>query len=179
MATGPDAWAVVSHLDRHMAESGQPGTLVFTTFPAGAVWHDEMLFMQLQDFWLRPVTEPGWGRCWIVQVGNAIVGALMLRGATTAAGLHRASLAMGLEAGYRRQGFGAELMRQVVAWSEQQPEIAWLDLRVFAHNAPGIALYERFGFTEIGRVVDFARLNHVPHDDILMARPIAHVANRS
>ncbi|MBC7545203.1 MAG: GNAT family N-acetyltransferase [Candidatus Sericytochromatia bacterium] len=170
MATAGDAWGLVTHLDRHMAESGSPGTPVFTPIPAGSVWHDELLFLQLQDFWQRPLTEFGWGRCWIVQTGQSVVGALVLRGATTAAGLHRATLAMGLEADFRRRRLGAALLQHAVAWSEQQSEIAWLDLRVFAHNVAGLALYGRHGFAEIGRVVDFMRIAGEPLDDILMAR---------
>jgi RimJ/RimL family protein N-acetyltransferase len=171
LAGEDDAAAVVAHFDRHIAESGVGETPVFTPLPAGQAWHDAGLAGQLQVFWQRSLTLPGWGRCWIVEDGPDVVGALVLRGSSLPTGMHRATLAMGLEAPYRGQGLGRALMQASMAWADQQPELAWIDLRVFAHNTPGLRLYNAFGFTEIGRVNDFIRVDGQVIDDILMARP--------
>jgi RimJ/RimL family protein N-acetyltransferase len=171
LVTAADAAAVVAHFDRHMAESGVGETPVFTPIPAGQPWHDETLAGQLQAFWQRPLSQPGWGRCWIVEAGADVVGALVLRGSSLPTGMHRATLAMGLEAPYRGRGLGRALMAASLAWADAQPDLRWIDLRVFAHNAPGRRLYAQCGFGEIGRVTDFIRVDGQVIDDILMARP--------
>lgn len=169
---GPaDAAGVVAHLDRHMAESGVGETPVFTPMPAGQPWHDDSLTGSLQAFWARGLDQPGWGRCWIVEDAADVVGALIVRGSSLPTGLHRATLAMGVEAPYRRQGVGTDLLAATLDWADAQPELAWIDLRVFAHNVPGLKLYARYGFREIGRVTDFIRVDNAAIDDILMARP--------
>jgi RimJ/RimL family protein N-acetyltransferase len=166
-----DAAAVVAHFDRHMAESGIGATPVFTPIPAGQPWHDETLIPSLQGFWQRSLQQPGWGRCWIVEADALVVGALVLRGSSLPTGMHRATLAMGLEVPYRGRGLGRALLQAALDWADGRPELAWIDLRVFAHNAPGLHLYHQFGFTEIGRVPDFIRVEGQIIDDVVMARP--------
>lgn len=171
LAGEADAPAVVAHFDRHMAESGVGETPVFTPIPAGQPWHDDTLTGSLQVFWAKGLHQPGWGRCWIVEDGAVVIGALVLRGSSLATGLHRATLAMGLEAPYRGMGLGRALMKEAMDWADAQPELAWVDLRVFAHNAPGLHLYDQFGFRENGRVTDFVRVQGQAIDDVLMTRP--------
>ncbi len=170
LAEAADAPAVVAHFDRHLAESGDGRTMVFTSIPGNQVWHDDTLGLQMLQFWARPLDQIGWGRCWIVEDGEDVVGALFLRGASLQTGMHRTTLAMGLEAPFRGLGQGKALMQVACMWADAQPELDWIDLRVFAHNAPGIALYRQFQFDEIGRVDDFIRVDGQVIDDILMAR---------
>lgn len=50
---------------------------------------------------------------------------------------------------YRRQGVAGELLGAFLRFG--QANLAFLTLEVRASNAPAIALYEKFGFKEVGR----------------------------
>lgn len=52
--------------------------------------------------------------------------------------------------GNRRQGIGAALLTELLRRAEIH-ELAFVTLEVRAGNEPAIALYERFGFTPVGR----------------------------
>jgi RimJ/RimL family protein N-acetyltransferase len=58
---------------------------------------------------------------------------------------------------WRGRGIGGALMEAAVAWARARGDIHKLSLGVFAHNAAGIALYEKFGFVEEGRRVKHYR----------------------
>jgi RimJ/RimL family protein N-acetyltransferase len=46
--------------------------------------------------------------------------------------------------------------------------LSWIDLRVFAHNAAGRALYRNLGFSEVGTLVDRFRIDGQIIDDVIM-----------
>ena len=52
-------------------------------------------------------------------------------------------------ASHRRQGIGRALLERTVEWARASG-ISKLELHVFAHNTPAIALYESFGFEQRG-----------------------------
>lgn len=51
---------------------------------------------------------------------------------------------------YRRRGIASALLDALLRRAEEK-ELAFVSLEVRAGNAPAIALYERFGFAEVGR----------------------------
>ena len=82
---------------------------------------------------------------------------------------HRGSLGMGLIASHRGMGLGSQLLQ---ACLDHAPRcgIEKVELTVYASNAPAIALYRKFGFTETGMLRDWRRLDGVSWDALLMEK---------
>jgi L-amino acid N-acyltransferase YncA len=59
-------------------------------------------------------------------------------------------LGMMVDRGWRGRGVGSALLQAAIEWSRAQG-LHKLCLEVFPHNAAGIALYRKAGFTEEGR----------------------------
>lgn len=64
-------------------------------------------------------------------------------------------------------------MDTAIAFAREASPIDWLDLRVFAHNAPARRLYCRLGFVEIGTKVDCFRVGADSIDDVFMTLNVA------
>ena len=95
---------------------------------------------------------------------------LRARGVETAK--HRALLGLGVETAQRGRGLGATLLQTTIDWARAHPLLEYVDLSVFAHNAPAIALYERSGFVQTGRVNDLFRVDGTSIDDVQMTLPL-------
>jgi RimJ/RimL family protein N-acetyltransferase len=156
---------VAAHIERHALESGRGEDLVFAPF----MEFDREAYQESRhDSWRRAVDVPGWERCWAYLEGDRVVGHADLTGAALYSGLHRARLGIGVERKFRGQGKGGELLQAVIEWARREPELAWIDLSVFAHNVRAKQLYERHGFREVGRTLDAYRLNGLSIDDVHM-----------
>ena len=70
--------------------------------------------------------------------------------------------------GFRRRGIGWALLEQAVRWA-QETEVTKLELHVFPHNTPAVALYEKFGFVREGYRKKHYRRGDELVDAILMA----------
>jgi len=128
-----------------------------------------------------PLDRPGWHRWFVAEAapdttgGNPdprIVGHVNLKGDGLRTGVHRCELGIGIERPWRGTGLGRQLMTTALAFAENAPGLAWVDLRVFAHNARARQLYERLGFEEIGVVRDRLRIRGEVIDDVLMTRRV-------
>jgi RimJ/RimL family protein N-acetyltransferase len=162
--------AVASHIERHALESGRGEDLVFAPF----LEFDREAYLESRyESWRRPVDVPGWERCWGYFEGDRVVGHVDLTGASLYSGLHRARLGIGVERKFRGQGKGSALLKAVIEWARREPELAWIDLSVFAHNQGAQRLYQRHGFVEIGRTLDAYRLNGMSIDDVHMVLGVA------
>lgn len=100
--------------------------------------------------------------------GGEIAGRLSLARDPHPASRHVADLGLMVAAGRRRQGIGWALMEQAVRWA-QETDVVKLELHVFPHNAPAIALYEKFGFVREGYRRGHYRRGDELVDAILMA----------
>ena len=67
---------------------------------------------------------------------------------------------------YRQQGIGRALINALVKYLQQNNVIALL-LEVRASNMPAISLYEKMGFTQVGRRPKYY---HNPREDALILR---------
>jgi RimJ/RimL family protein N-acetyltransferase len=160
----PDAYA--RHLCEHMAESGRGG---LPHFAISRVWSREEVRTSFAERLSRGLGEPLWGRAWILADGPRVVGHLELRGGRVLAEMHRATLGMGLLGAYTGQGHGRRLVEEAVRWARDEAGLRWIDLGVFAGNAPARKLYARAGFVEIGERPDAFRLDAGPSvDDVQM-----------
>lgn len=125
---------------------------------------------RLPSLWARPVTQPHWQRKWGIREpeGASIVAYCSLTGSDLPAELHRARVALGVEAAFQRRGLGESLLRAAIAFAKEAG-LAWIDLWVFAHNAPALALYRKLGFVETGRSADQFRVGDTSVEHVAMA----------
>jgi RimJ/RimL family protein N-acetyltransferase len=97
-----------------------------------------------------------------------IVGRLSIARDLHPASPHVADLGLMVARGHRRQGIGRALLEQAVRWA-REAGVSKLELHVFPHNGPAIALYERFGFVREGYRRAHYRCGDDFVDAILMA----------
>jgi ribosomal protein S18 acetylase RimI-like enzyme len=72
---------------------------------------------------------------------------------------------------YRRRGAGRALMEAAEAWA-RSTGISKIELHVFPHNAPAIALYEKLGYEREGLRRKHYRRGGELVDAILMAKEV-------
>lgn len=155
--------AFVGHLARQMGESGKDGAP--HSGPRTVIDRDETRARIERDACI-PLGEPGWERAWLAWVPEGgdpqrrerVIGHVDLRGGRLAAEMHRAVLGIGIERSHWRRGLGERLLRTAIDWAGGEASLAWIDLFVFAENAPARALYRKLGFEERGTVEDAFRL---------------------
>ena len=104
----------------------------------------------------------------VAESRGSIVGRLSLARDTHPASRHVADLGLMVAAGHRRRGVGRALLDRALAWA-QESRVRKLELHVFPHNAPAIALYENFGFVREGYRREHYRRGSGYVDAILMA----------
>jgi RimJ/RimL family protein N-acetyltransferase len=85
----------------------------------------------------------------VAEAADELVGRLSLARDTHPASAHVADIGLMVAAGWRRRGVGSALLDQAAAWARREG-VMKLELHVFPHNEPAIALYERFGFRREG-----------------------------
>lgn len=159
------------HFARHRAESGR-GEIHFMPFAPDDKEGPRGLDPALFEF---PLTTPGWQRWWVAwsTTGERIVGHVDLKGDHLKSAAHRCELGIGIERSYRGQGLGRRLMQTAIEFTRRSPTLAWLDLRVFAHNTQARALYSDLGFVEQGTVVDRFRIGAESLDDVIMTLDVS------
>ena len=97
-----------------------------------------------------------------------IVGRLSLARDPHPASRHVADLGLMVDAEHRRRGIGRALLDAAVDWARQEG-VRKLELHVFPHNEPAIALYESFGFRREGLRREHYRRASGYVDAVLMA----------
>lgn len=160
-----DLAAFAAHIVRHLAESGRAGEAHFS--PLAAIDRDDVV-RESERRWNTPLTHPGWGRVWVLATPDPVTvsplhpvrvfGHVELRGPAVHSALHRADLSMGIEQAYRGRGFGRQLARTALSYAAATPQLAWIDLRVFAENVRALQLYEMLGFRSVARLDDAFRM---------------------
>jgi ribosomal protein S18 acetylase RimI-like enzyme len=159
--------AFVEHLQRHGAESGRDGDILFRPRSPNSLVDPIAIRARIRGSWELDLTQPTWLRSWGVLRDQRIVGHLDLRGGSLAAELHRATVGMGVERPERRHGHGRSLLELAIAWARSH-DFVWLDLDVFVHNHPARSLYRAVGFQEIGLRRDGFRVDGHSIDDLQM-----------
>jgi RimJ/RimL family protein N-acetyltransferase len=81
---------------------------------------------------------------------------------------HVGELGLMVAEGERRRGIGTALMEEAVKWA-RGAGVTKLELHVFPHNEPAIALYRKLGFQEEGHRRNQYRIAGHYVDAILMA----------
>lgn len=162
-----DRWA--EYFDRICAESGQGGLPLFSPFDISPFALSPERRTRFESSLLVPVRQPGWMRAWAVEdSAGRMVAHLDLNGSNIPSEMHRATLGIGCERAFYRQGIGTKLMQRAMDFASSHG-IEWIDLSVFSENVPAMSLYRSLGFVETGRREDRFRLSGRSVDDIAMS----------
>jgi ribosomal protein S18 acetylase RimI-like enzyme len=161
-----DRWS--EHLYRHLAESGKDGLPLFSPIEDVSLASSPERRTRFEMSVDIPVLQPGWMRVWAVEaVGGSLIAHVDLTGSTIPSEKHRATVGIGCERNFHRQGLGRTLMKRAIEFAVEN-RIEWIDLFVFGENTVALALYKSFGFAEIGRRADRFRIAGRSVDDVMM-----------
>ena len=107
----------------------------------------------------------------VAEAPEGIVGRLSIARDPHPASSHVADVGLMVAASHRRRGIGRSLLSHALGWARESG-VTKLELDVFPHNAPAIALYESFGFVREGyRKAHYRRAGEYA-DVVLMAMAI-------
>jgi RimJ/RimL family protein N-acetyltransferase len=110
----------------------------------------------------------------VAEEDDVIVGRLSISRDEHPASRHIADIGLMVAQGSRRRGVGRALMEAAEAWA-REAGISKLELHVFPHNEPAIALYETLGYEREGFRRRQYRRGRELLDVVLMAKHLAGV----
>jgi len=99
--------------------------------------------------YLKAIRRHPHAAVFLAENSGEIVGRLSVARDSHPASFHVADLGLMVAAGHRRRGIGRALLERAVEWAAES-RVSKLELHVFPHNEPAIALYESFGFVREG-----------------------------
>jgi RimJ/RimL family protein N-acetyltransferase len=106
----------------------------------------------------------------VAEDGGELVGRLSISRDPHPASAHVADLGVAVAATHRRRGIGTALLAAAEEWA-RAAGVEKLELHVFPHNAPALALYDRLGYEREGvRRRHYRRRDGAFVDAILMAK---------
>jgi RimJ/RimL family protein N-acetyltransferase len=85
----------------------------------------------------------------VAEAPEGLVGRLSIARDAHPASHHVADVGLMVAASHRRRGIGRALLEAGIAWS-RAAGVRKIELHVFPHNAPALALYEQLGFEREG-----------------------------
>jgi RimJ/RimL family protein N-acetyltransferase len=118
--------------------------------------------------YLKAIRRHPHAAVFVADADGEIVGRLSVARDPHPASHHVADLGLMVAASYRRRGVARALLERAVAWA-REVQVRKLELHVFPHNAPAIALYDSFGFVREGYRRSHYRRGSGYVDAILMA----------
>jgi RimJ/RimL family protein N-acetyltransferase len=121
--------------------------------------------------YLRSLRRYPHAAVFVAEAGERIVGRLSVARDPHPASAHVADVGVMIAREHRRRGFGRALMRAAERWA-REAGVRKLELHVFPHNEPAIALYESLGYRREG-----LRRGHYERDGelldaVLMAKDV-------
>lgn len=114
--------------------------------------------LQPEAFARKIAALAGNGLYLVAERDGRVVGHALLEPLGLEALAHVMSLTIVVHPGHTGQGIGAQLMTHLLEWAAAHPGLLKVELRVRATNHRAIALYQRFGFVEEGRLQQRIRL---------------------
>jgi RimJ/RimL family protein N-acetyltransferase len=118
--------------------------------------------------YLRALRRYAHAAVFVAETRDGVVARLSVARDPHPACAHVADLGLMVAAAWRRKGIGRAMLDEAVAWARASG-VHKLELHVFPHNEPAIALYESFGFVREGYRKAHYRRGAKYVDAILMA----------
>ena len=110
----------------------------------------------------------------VAETPDGIVGRLSVARDPQAASRHVADVGLMVAPEWRRRGVGRALLDAAERWA-RETGVRKLELHVFPHNEPAIALYEQAGYVREGYRRGYYRRGATYFDAILMALDLTSV----
>ena len=122
--------------------------------------------------YLRSVRRHSDAAVFVAETNGAIIGRLSISRDIHPASEHVADVGLMVAEEHRRLGAGTALMQQAEEWARQMG-VRKLELHVFPHNEPAIALYDRLGYRREGLRRRHFRRGGELVDAVLMAKDLS------
>jgi RimJ/RimL family protein N-acetyltransferase len=111
----------------------------------------------------------------VAETNDGVVGRLSIARDRSQHSRHVAEFGLMVAASARRRGIGAALMNEAIKWAHDIGVVK-LELTVFPHNEPAIALYRKLGFREEGLITRRYLIDGRYVDAMMMALDLDKVA---
>ena len=121
--------------------------------------------------YLRAIRSSPHAAVLVAEADGELVGRLSIARDPHPASEHVADLGLMVARSHRRRGIGLALMQSAEEWA-RRAGVRKIELHVFPHNEPAIALYERLGYEREGFRRGHYRRGETFIDAILMAKAI-------
>lgn len=105
--------------------------------------------------WLQSFNDNNYGILLLAEFDGLIIGNINLDEHPREMLKHTGSIGMSILAHWRNKGIGALLLESVFNWAKSTKQLELLWLQVFGTNTSAIKLYQKMGFQETGRQVNF------------------------
>ncbi len=125
-----------------------------------------------EELWIRSFAKNDNSLLLVAECNHQIIGNIDVTGSRRKVMEHTAVIGMGMMAEWRNRGLGSALMESVLDWATDHPVLELLWLQVYGDNEAGMALYQKMGFIETGRIGGFFRHNHRLSENVTMARRV-------
>jgi RimJ/RimL family protein N-acetyltransferase len=120
--------------------------------------------------WIRAVRRHPDAVLIVAERGGVLAGRLSIARDPHPASAHVADLGLMVDARFRRRGIGTALLVAAEEWA-RSAGVTKLELHVFPHNTPAIALYDKHGYEREGyRRRHYRRPDGAVVDTILMSK---------
>ena len=138
-----------------------------------AVWGTLQLPIPSADMWRKRLAEPPEGAFSLLAcVENEVIGHLgLFTLPNNPRRRHVGQIGMAVRDDWQGKGVGTALMQAAVDLADKWLNLRRLELEVYIDNGPAFRLYEKFGFTIEGTLVDYAFRDGHYVDTYMMARP--------
>lgn len=137
-----------------------------------ALLPEEYMFDAQQEAgWIKDSTSSDRNLLLVAESENKIVGVLYFRASSEFRCNHWGEFGMGIYETYRGKRIGTILVESLLEWAYDHPRLEKVCLKVFDINPTAVALYQKLGFVEEGRLKKSLRLGPTMYSDaILMAK---------
>lgn len=161
------------YLGKQIAENGTSNSHLFQPLSRDINTICEHTRAKFESGFEATLGTPSWRKLWVAKdsLGN-ICGHIDLRNNGDEYRFHRVLLGMGVDSQYRKQRIGEQLIETAVSFCSKESSIDWLDLNVLSMNYPAKNLYLKCGFTVIGEIVDYYRIDGISVSELTMTKSV-------
>lgn len=154
----------LEYLKAHLDENGE-NNLFFLPLNKEQSKYDPVWAEKFKVGISKEFGESGWRRLWVaISPENKIAGHIDIRSRNELNTSHRVLLGMGTDHKFRNQKVGQQLLKFVIDYCKEQPQISWIDLEVMSMNFIAVSIYEKMGFHLLSSTKDMFRFQNQSFD---------------